>query len=389
VTASNLRILTVSHFFEAHGGGIERVAGHLCRQFAQLGHQASWGASGSDPGLHPEVEAVPLACVNPIERLAGLPMPLPGLRAMKALRRAIRTSDVVVIHDALYATSILAMVLAKFHRKRTVLIQHIAGIPFSSRLLRLIMALANRLVTGPMLVAADARVFISDTVRHDLVGTPPRRACTLLFNGVDHGVFHPATNRPPARTVPAQSTGRRVLFVGRYVEKKGLSVLRALAGSRPDLEILMAGAGPVRPERWGLPNVHDLGNQTPQSLANLYRAADLLLLPSVGEGYPLVIQEAMASGLPVVCGAPSDRADPNAAAWLRGVVIDLADPGGSAARCAEAIDRHALSVAQRASMVQYARDRYDWRKMAEGVIDLARGARSSAIDAICARPGRS
>jgi starch synthase len=267
-----------------------------------------------------------------------------------------------VIHDALYVTSILALLMARLFGKRTVLIQHIAHIPFASPMLRFAMAVANRLVTRPMLWAADACVFISDTVRRDLLGTPPRLCFSLQFNGVDHDIFHPGPG-------PA-NTARRVLFVGRYVEKKGLAVVRALAASRPDLAFVMAGAGPIRPNEWGLQNVHDLGSQTPGALAELYRGADLLLLPSVGEGYPLVIQEAMACGLPVVCGEPSNRADPEAARWLRGVAIDLADPVGSAARCAAAIDQHDPPPAERAAMARYAVERYDWCKMAQGIIGL-------------------
>ena len=108
------------------------------------------------------------------------------------MARAVRGSDPVVMHDALYATSILAMVAAKIYRKRTVLVQHIASVPFSSRILRFAMALANLLVTRPMLRAADARVFISDTVRGGLLGTPARHPYSLLFNGVDRSIFHPS-----------------------------------------------------------------------------------------------------------------------------------------------------------------------------------------------------
>ena len=355
-----MRLLTVSHFYEAHGGGIERVAAHLCRQFTALGHEAEWVASNQD--MPPaDIATVPLACINPTEALTGLPMPIPGFRSLRALSSAVARADAVVVHDALYVTSILALVLAKLKRKRVVLIQHIAVIPFASALIRRVMALANLAVTRPMLWAADEVLFISDTVRADLLGTPARRSFRLVFNGVDSAIFH------PGKAVQGQA----ILFVGRYVAKKGLAIIRALALARPDLTIQMAGSGPIQPADWGLANVRDLGPQTPQALAQLYRTSRLLLLPSVGEGYPLVIQEAMACGLPVVCGAPANRADPSAAQWLRGVKVDLADVAGSAQACAEAIDLPPLSTEQRAEMTAYAAQNYSWRAMAEAAVTAA------------------
>ena len=363
-----MRILTVSHFFESHGGGLERVAGHLHRQFAALGHSAEWAASG-EPG---EIAgAVPLPCVNPTEALTGLPMPIPGPRALASLWRAVGRADALVIHDALYCTSITALAMGRLRRKRVVLIQHIAAIPFASRLLRGVMRLANWLVTRPMLAAADEVVFISATVRADLLGEPPRRSCHLVFNGVDGAVF-----REDGEKAELPGEGRHVLFAGRFVEKKGLAVLRALAAMRGDCSFLLAGGGPIDPAGWGLANVHVLGMQSAEQLAGLYRAADLLLLPSVGEGYPLVIQEAMACGLPVVCGEPANRADPGAAAWLRGVPIDLADPQASARACAAAIDALHPDAGERAAMAAYAARLYSWRAMAQTVLACARDADS-------------
>jgi glycosyltransferase involved in cell wall biosynthesis len=49
-----------------------------------------------------------------------------------------------------------------------------------------------------------------------------------------------------------------------------------------------------------------MGPRTPDELARIYRAADALILPSRGEGFPLSVQEAIASGLPAfVCADPA------------------------------------------------------------------------------------
>jgi alpha-maltose-1-phosphate synthase len=300
-----------------------------------------------------------------------LPMPIPGWRGLRALAREVERCDVVVIHDSLYLTSLATLLLAWFKHKPVVLIQHIAVIPFSSSVLRLMMALANVVVTRSMLRAADRLVFVSDTVRQELLGDPAWRDYKLIFNGVDETLFHPANTPPPAGLPPVGP----ILFVGRFVEKKGLAVIRSLAARRPDLSFHLVGSGPLNPAAWGLPNVRDLGPQSQLALAELYRTADVLLLPSVGEGYPLVIQEAMACGLPVICGKPSDRADPAAKAWVTGVSIDLADPESSARRCAEAIDAPRLDAAARASMAAYAASTYSWTAMAKTV--LAEAERSA------------
>ena len=89
-----MNILMISHFYEAHGGGIERVAGHLCRQFAHLGATPYWAASASDALPTDNLNIIALRCVDPLEKLTGLPMPLPGPTAICALSDAVRRSDV-------------------------------------------------------------------------------------------------------------------------------------------------------------------------------------------------------------------------------------------------------------------------------------------------------
>ena len=365
-----MRLLIVSHFYDAHGGGIEQVAARLARALAHAGHVVSWAASDADP-MPADLATVSLRCLDLTERLTGLPMPIPGLRAVWKLFGAVRSSDAVIINDALYVTSILAMLFAKASGRPILLIQHIAGIAFAGRILRGLMRGANVVVTRPMLAVADHLVFISDVVRRELIGEPAHRSFDLLFNGVDSTIFYPGP--VPDRNVVKYNfripvDAKLAIFVGRFVEKKGLAVLRALATLRPDLEFAAVGDGPIRPERWNLANVHVLGRQPQDSIAALFRAADLLILPSVGEGFPLVIQEAMACGLPVVCGNESARADPEAAAFLQGVAIDLTDAEGSARRCAAALDVVLAEQVDCRKMSIYATNSYSWSRMAAGVL---------------------
>ncbi len=240
-------------------------------------------------------------------------MPLPSRAAQRRLEQEVSAADAVIVHDALYVSSLLAARYASKHRKPWILVQHIGIIPYTNFVLRLAMAAANRLIARPLLAAAPQAVFISDAVRRTFAGPRWKSAPSLLLNGVDHQLFRfpAAADRRRARQRYLMSDDRReLLFVGRFVEKKGLSTLRELASANPDWRISLVGSGPIDPGTWNLTNVRLLGRMTREQLAELYRAADALVLPSVGEGFPLVVQEAMACGLPVFCGSRQRRCGP-------------------------------------------------------------------------------
>jgi glycosyltransferase involved in cell wall biosynthesis len=120
-----------------------------------------------------------------------------------------------------------------------------------------------------------------------------------------------------------------MLFVGRFVEKKGLHLLREIARRTSSWRWTMAGEGPIDPAAWGLANVHVVGKVSQQHLSELYAAADLLVLPSFGEGFPLVVQEALSAGLPVA------------------VHTETRDAGGLSSRVCAAEDVHGADAVER------------------------------------------
>src|SRR5882757_662897 len=100
-----MQLLLISAYFESHRGGIEIVAGRLAREFRKAGQSVTWLASDATAApLQPNIcdRAVPVRASNVTERVLGIPFPIPGLRALVAIRREVRHADVVLLHDTLY-----------------------------------------------------------------------------------------------------------------------------------------------------------------------------------------------------------------------------------------------------------------------------------------------
>jgi glycosyltransferase involved in cell wall biosynthesis len=378
-------LLTVSNFFDSHRGGLEIVAGRLARELAARGFEVTWLASDctalpSDDG---RLRSVAVGVWNVAERRLGVPWPVLSPDAIARIWREVRAADAVLLHDALYMASVVTFLAAKAQRKPLTIIQHIGHIPYRSPFLRGLMALANRIVAGPILSGADQVVFISQFVRDFFAALRFRAPPRLVFNGVDTEVFRPAAGDEKAAARRRFGLdGTVALFVGRFVEKKGVEVLRAAAAARPDLTFAFAGWGVIDPASWGLANVRVFSDLAGPGLAELYRAGDIFVLPSQGEGFPLVVQEALACGLPVVCGAESTTADPEAARFLRGVPVEGADPAAEVvAAIDEMLRREAPGDAQRRR--EFVCRRYAWSTAADRYAEILTGLmdREAAVGA--------
>jgi glycosyltransferase involved in cell wall biosynthesis len=373
---STLQVLLATAYYDTHRGGIEMVAGRLARELRQGGAMVTWLAT--DATAPPVLDAgggatIPVSAWNVTERRLGIPFPLPGMAGLRAIWRAVSMADAVLLHDSLYPTNVAAMLSAKWHCKPVVLVQHIAAVPYANPLLRGLMQIANTLIAKPMLAAADQVVFISETVAGHFSKVRFKAQPRLIFNGVDTELFHlppAAFDKVHAKAVLGLPAGRPlVVFVGRFVEKKGLQFIERIARQRPDLDFALAGWGPLDPRSWRLSNVHVFSKLQGASLVPLYQSGDVFLLPSIGEGLPLVMQEALACGLPVICGSETANADPGAKAFIEGVAIDASAPDQTTAALTAAIERMLASQAMLSQEAGPARNayvcsRYSWTEAA-------------------------
>lgn len=147
--------------------------------------------------------------------------------------------------------------------------------------------------------AAAAVVVWCDWARRSLVadyGVPDSRIA-VIAPGVDLARWPAPIPHPDPEPIPG--TRLRVLFVGAdFARKGGPLLLEAFALLRDRCELHLVTRTPIEPR----PGVHvypDLGPNS-AALRLLYAQADLFVLPTLADCFPLVVQEAMAAGLPVV-----------------------------------------------------------------------------------------
>lgn len=123
-----------------------------------------------------------------------------------------------------------------------------------------------------------------------------------------------------------------VLSVGQFIHRKGYDVLMQAARELPkSVGIYIVGSNPTEEylrmqKEWNLTNVHFVGFRKKPELAKYYRAADLFCLPTREDIWGLVINEAMAYGLPVVttdrCVAGLDLVEEN----VNGHIVPVDNP---------------------------------------------------------------
>jgi len=308
-----MKILVVTHFYSTHAGGIELVAGTLAAQLARS-HDVTWAASDCDPlpGDDAGIRFLPMRSLNAIERITGLPFPLWGPGSLIRLWRGCARADVVHLHDLVYFGNWAAFAFARLRGRPILVTQHAGLIRYPSAVLRAALGMMHRTIVSVLMRRATRVVFVSSIVREYFGGFVRfDRVPELVANGVNTDLYSPpeAGGRARARAeLGFDSVQPIVAFVGRFIETKGLPTIERLARMLPDVTWLLAGWGPIDPAAWNASNVRVFTGLRGPTLVPLYRAADVLVLPSLGEGLPLVVQEALACGTRAIVDSETARA---------------------------------------------------------------------------------
>jgi D-inositol-3-phosphate glycosyltransferase len=368
-----VRILFVSHYALPHLGGVEAaihgMASGLQRRGHEVAHIASNAIRPGEPAVHEAAyRVIRVPAFNGLERRTGAPWPVFGPALLRILRTELAKADVVHAHGFLYMSSLSALLRARAMGDGSplrVLTEHVGHVPYDSRVLNGSEALAIRSLGRLAARAAEGLVYYNDAVGDLLGAMAPGALRRRITNGVDTERYRPA--EPDERSRLRRELGwddrARVLFAGRLVAKKGVRLaLEAAAKGGGAFELVLAGPGEL--DGCAPPGVVSLGPLAPARLAEVYRAADAFVLPSRGEGFPLAVQEAMASALPVVL-ADDPAYAPHLEGAGAGAVLVPADGDRLAAALCELLGDSDRLWAAREDALVHALRHFSWQGATE------------------------
>jgi glycosyltransferase involved in cell wall biosynthesis len=294
----------------------------------------------------------------------------------RAVGRAVPETDVVVSHFAPYAFPVLDQIRTK------PLAVHFHGpwaLESAVEGAGTLAVRTKRLIEQAVYRTGDRFIVLSQAFADILAGEygVARDAIRIIPGGVDVGRFRTVGSRADARRALGWPVDRpTIVTVRRLVRAKGLERLIDAAveirAAIPDVALHIVGTGPLaadlaeRVRERGLETtVSFAGFVGEEQLADVYRAADLFVVPTVAlEGFGLVVVEALACGTPVVvtpvAGLPEVVRDLDPS-----LVLASADAPDIARGVIDAL-RGTVPVPSEAACVAYAQ-RFDWPVIARRV----------------------
>lgn len=294
-----------------------------------------------------------------------------SLRAQQSLRRLVgKGMDALFIHTftiALLAAPYVARVPTVLSTDATPENYDQVGCWYGHHVLPRRLEAMKRLLRARVLRKAAAVVTWCDWAKRSLVDD----------YGIDENRIHviapgAAIEKFPFGSSPSADGGERpvrLLFVGGDFDRKGGQVLlqayRAALRGRAELHLVTQQ---LLPSEEGVYVYNDLGPNS-VGLLDLYRKADIFVLPTLGDCFPVVMGEAMAAGLPIV--TTNVGALPEAVVHeVNGLVVPAGDDVALVSALNALISNAQLRIKMGMAGRRIAEARFDSRRNAERVLEV-------------------
>jgi glycosyltransferase involved in cell wall biosynthesis len=297
-----MKILLTSHYTLPHRGGIETIVDKLSSGLAAHGHIVFVVASrveGQELFNMPNRQIIGVTAWDPLSRV-GVHYPLFSPRILPIIYRIIKYVDIVHAQGMLYQNSVLSLVLGKIMNIPTVVTEHAGFVHYQRRIFNILQNIFVPIL-GSLSLRLSNKIIVPDLVVQKILEKRfPRLSSKIICipPGVDTTLFHPLSlpEKQNIRHKLGFDERPKILFVGNFVPRKRIPLL--LKALPAECDLILCGEGTPPPNL--PPNVRVYPPLSHESLAKLYQAADLFVVPSSVETFAIAAYEAMACGLPVI-----------------------------------------------------------------------------------------
>lgn len=207
----------------------------------------------------------------------------------------------------------------------------------------------------------------------DALGVKDRKL-SVVPNGVPLDDYHSRPDPQLHAEMMGRSCKHIVLTSARFVEGKGHRYLIEAAAQVPEAVFVLAGDGPTRSEIEALASslgvtdrVRFLGHR--EDIIELLSICDVFVLPSMFEGLPLTVLEAMAAGKPVIATAISGT-DESIVHGESGLLVPPRNASALAVAIRTVLNDPFLAGKLAASGQERVREKFSVQNMVEGVVGI-------------------
>lgn len=280
------------------------------------------------------------------------------------LARVIKEKGIDIVHCQRHKPTVYGALAAYITGKNLKVISHVRGLNRTRSFKR-------KLLNGILFRRISRIIAVSNAVRDDIVSTNlmsfPDKAVTI-YNGIGVEPYTDCSlTREQARIWLGLPEKDAFVYgtVGRLVETKGQEVLlKAFARvceRYPESWLIITGKGRLGSELRSLSaklNIHErvvfLGYRT--DIPEVLKAYDVFVLPSIAEGLPGALLEAMATGIPVIAsrvgGVPEILEDPSLGIMVSPSSTDELASAMERLRSMDEMRRNMMGVALRELMLE-------------------------------------
>ena len=377
-TPKPLKIDVFTDYFPPHlGGGVERVVDEVCRRLARQGHTLRVFTFNTDRApAYEVVDGVRIYRAPAIQltRFTRMQASLsPGLLPLAWRLARSHPPDILHAHNLFFSSATVAVLLRHLLKKPLVTTLHLGSLRQLGGPSLLLASTYERTLGRAIVRSSDRLIAVSNAVAQHAahLGAQPE-AVRVIANGVDVQQFRPGAGRVNGTF--------RVACVGRLIFNKGPQYLVEAApevlGAHPETEFVFVGDGPLRPHLEERARQLGVGHRltflgTRHDVAAILQTCDMLARPSLLEGMPLTVLEAMACGLPVVATPVSGTAE-LVRDGENGIFVRPADPAALARAILRLIEDEPMREAQGRSARRFVERGYGWDAVAEKTLAVYR-----------------